>query len=113
MRVRRLAHLDALSAEDGTVVLHGELASLLTPISAAIWNALDESTWIELDVLSVQLADEFGPPPTAKTVPKLLTELVEAGLVELESCPPPCTRRFRNAGGTVGADAGAQGVQRP
>lgn len=83
-RVRRLPHIDALDVEDGTVIVHGEQASLLPPISAAVWRALDDASWVELDLVAEQLSRDFGPPPSDDAVPNLLTELADAGLVELE-----------------------------
>jgi hypothetical protein len=83
-RVRRLPHVDALEVEDGTVVVHGEQASLLPAISAAVWNSLDETEWAGVDVVAEHLTHAFGPPPSDTAVPELLTELAAAGLVELE-----------------------------
>lgn len=82
-KVRRLPHLDALAVEDGTVVVHGEQASLLTPVSAAVWNLLDESEWTDQESVADQLAEAFGPPPSEDAVPNLLAELADAGLIEL------------------------------
>jgi len=83
MKVRRLPHFDALDVEDGTVVLHGEQATLLSPISAALWNSLSDPEWVDLDDLSSLLAEEFGPPPSERAVPDLIAELADAGLVEV------------------------------
>lgn len=85
MKVRRLPHFDALDVEDGTVVLHGEQATLLSPISAALWNSLSDPEWVELDEVCSHLADEFGPPPSEQAIPDLIAELAAAGLVEVGS----------------------------
>jgi hypothetical protein len=83
MKVRRLPHYDTLDVEDGTVVLHGEHATLLSPVSAALWNSLSDPKWVDLDEVRSQLADEFGPPPSDQAIPDLIAELASAGLVEV------------------------------
>lgn len=84
MRVRRLPVADELLVEGELVVLSGQQVLVLSEVATGALDQLRADVWTTLEDLTASVESRFGlPDDGARAVFALVSELSDAGLVEL------------------------------